>query len=107
MRTVRKYRNRPTIVHGRWFQSAAEADRYLQLYILGCSGLLSNLELQPTFPLVVNGLKVGAYRADFAYLTESGKRIIEDVKGVATPVYRLKSKLVKALYGITVQEVRL
>jgi len=31
--------------------------------------------------------------------------VVEDVKGVKTPVYRLKKKLVEALHGITIQEI--
>lgn len=36
---------------------------------------------------------------------ERGARIVEDVKGFKTPVYRLKKKLVEALYGIQIREV--
>jgi hypothetical protein len=38
---------------------------------------------------------------------EDGSVIVEDVKGGAsTPVYRLKKKLVKAIYGVEIREVR-
>jgi hypothetical protein len=32
-------------------------------------------------------------------------RVVEDVKGYRTQVYRLKAKLLKACYGIIVKEV--
>lgn len=59
---------------------------------------------QPEFPLVVNGVKIGKYIADFKVHWKDGRVTIVDVKGMATPVYRLKKKLVKALYGIEVEE---
>lgn len=102
-----KYGAKPKTVHGRRFDSQAEARRYQQLLILGLAGDLQNLELQPTYPLVVNGVKVGTYRADFAYdCVDTGARVVEDVKGLPTPVYRLKKRLVRALHGIDIQEIR-
>ena len=56
-----------------------------------------------TITLVVNGKKVCKYTADFRYTTPSGE-IIEDVKGVKTTVYRIKKKLVEALFGIEITE---
>jgi hypothetical protein len=101
-----KYRNVKTLVGGRRFDSKAEAAQYLLLLGRLQKGEIADLELQPSFPLEVNGLRVCTYRADFRYLDlASGRRVVEDVKGVRTPVYRIKKKLVKALYGIDVQEV--
>ncbi len=52
-----------------------------------------------------NQQRIGFYKADFRYeVTATGERVIEDVKGVRTAVYRLKKKLVKALYGIEIIE---
>jgi hypothetical protein len=36
---------------------------------------------------------------------ENGVTVVEDVKGVKTPIYRLKKKLVKATHGIEITEV--
>jgi hypothetical protein len=55
----------------------------------------------------VNGQKLGFYRGDFRY-RHNGVTVLEDVKSAFTakiPVYRLKKKLVKALYGIDIVEV--
>jgi hypothetical protein len=57
--------------------------------------------------------KVCTYVADFRYqermLKDSENNhwrvVVEDVKGVKTPVYRLKKKLVEAQYGIEIREV--
>jgi len=51
-------------------------------------------------------VKICRYVADFGYI-ENGAVVIEDVKSKITkglPVYRLKKKLMKALYGIDIRE---
>lgn len=103
-----KYGNEKTVVDGIPFDSLAEARRYCELKHMRDAGMISDLELQPAFPLIVNGVKVAQYRADFSYVDVDGQRRVEDVKSPATaknPVYRLKSKMVKAQYGIDVEEV--
>lgn len=100
-----KYNAKKTEIDGFVFDSKAEAARYLELSILEKSGDISNLELQPEFLCEVNGKKICKYRADFRYIDhETGKTVVEDVKGVKTDVYKLKKKLVEALYGIEIQE---
>jgi hypothetical protein len=101
-----KYGAIRTEVDGVTFASRAEARRYVELKLLERAGEIECLELQPRYLLVVNGVKIGAYVGDFKYLdTRTGRRTVEDVKGVKTPVFRLKSKLVKALYDIDIVEV--
>jgi hypothetical protein len=100
-----KYGARKTVVDGITFDSAREAKRYGELKLLERAGQITHLELQPKFPLIVNGRKVAEYRADFSYLEIGGASVVEDVKGVRTPVYVLKAKLVEALYGFQVREV--
>jgi Protein of unknown function (DUF1064) len=101
-----KYHNCKTIVHGIQFDSKKEAERYQELLWMEQFGLIHKIELQPKYELVVNDQKIGAYYGDFRYeLTETGESITEDVKGMKTPVYQIKKKLVKALYGIEIREV--
>ncbi len=73
------------------FDSKGEAKRFVQLKLLEASGLLWNLELQPSYTLSVNGEKIATYRADFSYSTEEGE-IVEDFKGFKTPLYKHKRK---------------
>ncbi len=105
----RKYGNSPTVVDGHRFDSKKEAARYGELRMLERAGKIGDLQLQPRFPLVVHEQDCGTYVGDFSYwVTETGDRVIEDVKSAATrklPTYRLKVKLVWALYGLRVQEV--
>lgn len=101
-----KYGNKKTEFNGIAFDSMAEAKRYYILTIRQSMGEISGLELQPRYPLVVGTTKVCTYVADFRYVdTKTGETVVEDVKGVKTPVYRLKAKLMLALHGIRVVEV--
>jgi Protein of unknown function (DUF1064) len=103
---VSKYKNRKTLYLGIKFDSQKEARRYQELLQLERAGHICNLELQPRYDLIVNGHNCGFYKADFRYVATSTV-IVEDVKSPATrtPVYLLKKKLVKALYGIEISEV--
>jgi Protein of unknown function (DUF1064) len=103
--TYNKYGNRKTEVDGFIFDSKREANRYQELKLWERSGEISRLELQPAFDLLVMGGKsVGKYIADFRYLKD-GKEVIEDVKGMKTDIYRLKKKIVEAVYGFKIVEV--
>lgn len=99
-----KYRAVTTIVDGISFRSKKEARRYSELRFLEKSKLITDLELQPRYPIAIKGKHVCDYYADFKYL-QMGKYVVEDVKGFKTDVYRLKKKLVEAEYGITVKEI--
>jgi hypothetical protein len=104
-----KYGARRTESHGRTFASKAEATRYGELVLLQSQGLIAGLECQPRFPLVVNGVKVADYFADYRYTeTDTGRVVVEDVKSEPTrklAAYRLKKKLVLALHGVDIVEI--
>jgi hypothetical protein len=102
-----KYRARRTTVDNVVFHSAKEARRYIELKALEQGGVITKLQLQPKYPLVVNGLRIATYVADFVFIDDQGQTVVEDVKseGTKTPVYRLKKKIMKALYNIDVVEM--
>lgn len=101
-----KFGARRTEVDGFWFSSKLEANRYLQLSMMEKAGEIKHLSLQPKFPLVVNGDKIAVYIADFEYIDcRTGAKVVEDTKGFRTREYKLKKKLVRALYSIEIQEV--
>lgn len=79
------------------FASKKEAAYFDQLKLLKIAGAITNLEVHPRFPLVVNGIKVGTYTPDFRY-TEDGKSVVVEVKGYRTEAYALRVKVFKALY---------
>ena len=105
-----KYRNVKTKVDGITFDSKAEAARYGELKLMEVAGEIANLELQRRFRIEVNGVNVCTYVADFCYHRVTASVcwpfVVEDVKGVRTPAYRLKKKLMRAVYGIEVEEIR-
>ena len=98
-----KYRAIKTIVDDITFDSKKEARRYVQLKLLVKAGVVTKLELQPRYDLIINTVKCGFYKADFRYF-ENGKEVVEVVKGMKTSVYNLKKKLIKAIYGIEIFE---
>jgi hypothetical protein len=94
-------------VDGVRFDSRKEARRWADLKVMEAAGAISGLRLQVRIPIVVNGVRVCVYIADAVYI-EAGRRVIEDTKSAVTrrlPVYRLKRKLLAALYGIEIREV--
>lgn len=104
--TYRKYGNKPQTIDGLRFDSRMEANRYIQLRVLEKAGVISQLAYHTRYGLVVNNVKIGIYEDDFSYFDqEMGRLVVEDVKGVKTPVYRLKKKLMLALHGIEIVEI--
>lgn len=101
---MNKFRAVRTEADGIWFDSKRESLRYLELKMLLRSGIISDLLLQKEFPIVVNGVKICKYIADFSYLDQHGREVVEDAKGVRTPVYVLKSKLMIAVWGLRIVE---
>ena len=94
MKRKNKFGAKKTSIDGITFHSKKEAGRYNELKFLLSLGQISELEVQPKIPLIVNGKKIGNYIGDFRY-GQSGETIIEDVKSKATitPIYRLKKKI--------------
>lgn len=108
-----KYRAKPVVIDGIRFASKAEGKRYGELKALEAAGQIKGLSLQPRYPIEVNGVKICTYVADFLYMEKArvdpqhGQLwvpVTEDTKGFKTPMYRLKKKLVKAVYGIDIRE---
>lgn len=109
-----KYNSRKTTVDGITFDSKKEARRYLVLKQMEQDGEIKNLRLQvpvelvPSFEIVVDGKKRKrrpiTYVADFVYYRDDEK-VIEDVKGLRTPVYNIKKKLFEYRYHETIREV--
>lgn len=93
-----KYNNIPSVCEGIKFSSKGEAKRYRELLLLKAAGEIDNLELQVKFPLVVNGTRVAFYIADFTY-DQNGYQVIEDFKGVSTAIFRLKWKILQAMFA--------
>lgn len=105
-----KYNAAGRYVGKQWCASEAEAKRAEHLIIMETAGTIQNLEFQPVYPVVVNGVPICKYKADFRYrkLDRQGRVIdviVEDVKGMILDVYVIKKKLVEAQYGLTIHEI--
>jgi hypothetical protein len=98
-----KYNAIKTIIDGITFDSKKEAQRYAELKLLERAGIITELQLQPTYILQeafdAGCVKIRAikYRGDFRYI-EDGKVVVEDTKGFRTKEYLLKRKLFLAKY---------
>lgn len=98
-----KYGAIKTEYNGVMYDSKAEAHRAAELDLLARTGVIENIERQVKFPIIINGVKVFTYLADFTYqYKRTGVKVIEDVKGVRTAMFNLKKKCVEAQYGVTI-----
>lgn len=110
--------------------SKKEAIRWNQLKLMEKAGLITDLKRQEKFLLIPTqreestelykrGERKGkpkkagkviekevVYIADFVYFDNvTEKRVVEDVKGLRTPVYILKRKLMLFVHGIRIKEI--
>ena len=101
-----KYNAKKTDVGGITFDSKKEANRYEELRLLARAGEIQYLELQKEYELIPkqDGERACKYIADFVYM-ENGKQVVEDTKGVKTPLYVVKRKLMLWVHGIRIREV--
>ena len=106
-----KYGSKKTIVDNIKFDSKWEAERYGQLKAMESAMFIRDLELQGPYDIVVNDVKICRYVADFRYKKESNHTItndeyyvevVEDAKGFETPEFKLKKKLMKAVFNIDI-----
>ncbi len=99
-----KYNAKRCVVQGITFASQKEGKRYQELLVIEKAGWIKDLVLQPQFYLQEafrdsSGRKWRpiVYVADFQYWSD-GARVVEDVKGMKTPAYRIKAKLFRFKY---------
>jgi len=97
-----KYNATVVIDEGKRFASKAEHRRWKELVLQEKAGEISNLKFQVRYKLNLNGVFLCSYVADFTYNDSTGAEVVEDCKGVETGVFRLKKKLMKAIYGIDI-----
>jgi hypothetical protein len=105
-----KYHNRRITLDGYVFDSIAESKRYFELCVLQHHSEIHDLRVHPSY-LLQPGFKVGVkpyqpitYVLDFSYM-EGDQLVCEDVKGFATPEFRLKEKLFRFKYPAIVLRI--
>ena len=105
------------------FDSKKEMQRFVELRYMEQAGLISDLQRQVKFVLIPaqrepdtvgkrGGVKKGktiekevSYIADFTYTDKEGRFIVEDVKGMRTPEYIIKRKMMLYFHKIRIKEV--
>ena len=113
-----KYKN----IRAGGFDSRKEARRFQELMLMQRAGQISGLQRQVPFELLPaqreperigarGGRKPGrvlerrvVYVADFVYTLPGVGQIVEDCKGMRTPEYIIKRKLMLWRYGIRILE---
>jgi hypothetical protein len=97
-----KYKNIKTTIDGITFDSKKEAIHYVYLKNLEKQGVITDLQRQTKIDFKIRGKKIFTYKPDFEYNDEFGHHIV-DVKGIQTPVFKLKKKLIEAEYNIQIE----
>lgn len=96
------------------FDSATEYQRWVYLKCLEAEGTIKNLVRQVPYTLIPTLYKDGKvlyreckYLSDMEYdVVATGEHIVEDVKGMILPVFRLKQKLMYHVFGVEVRVVK-
>lgn len=101
---MNKYHNKKTEVNGIIFDSKKESQHYLLLKFQEKTGEIWNLQRQTKIDYMQDGKKIFTYKPDFEYDDETGHHVV-DVKGVLTPLFKLKKKLIEAQYKIEIEIV--
>lgn len=98
------------------FDSIGEYNYWKQLLLEKLAGEIINIERQVVFEFIVNGEKIGKFILDFLVTFKNGVKEGRDFKnaylvtgkGKSSPpamLFKMKVKLVKALYNIEVKTV--
>ena len=110
------------------FDSMHEYKRYLDLKEMEEKGLITDLQRQVKFELIPKQVEIieryhkrtgvrikdevrtleqeCSYVADFVYYNQDGEMIVEDAKGLRTPDYVIKRKLMLFLRNIRIHEIK-
>lgn len=96
------------------FDSAVEYKRWCYLKELRAEGRIENLVRQVPYTLIPAQYKEGKclfrecrYVSDMEYdIVETGEHIVEDVKGIILPIFRLKQKMMFYLFRVEVKVVK-
>lgn len=109
-RPTNKYGAKRVEQDGVTFASKREAARWKALQLLERAGAIRDLMRQVSYDLNAEGGNlVGRYVADHVYREETPdgwELVVEDVKGMPTPLYEWKRRHMAAQYGIEIREVR-
>jgi hypothetical protein len=98
-----KYNAKKVLLDGKKFDSASEGDYYAELKFQEKAGLIKGIETQVKESFYAYGKFICNYYVDFKIYHNDGTEEFIEHKGMATPLWRLKWKLLLAKYE---QEIR-
>ena len=103
-----KYLNIKTKADGITFDSKKEAKRYNELKLLKLAGIIEGFDIKKQFHYTItysaNGktyTRNAYYESDFVVYYKDRVEV-EDVKGVQTPIFKQKKRIMKALYNFDI-----
>lgn len=102
MKTTHKYRAKQVSDNGLKFHSKAEHKFYRDLLLLKKSGEVIFFLMQVPMHLTA-GIK---YYVDFVVFESNGEVRFIDVKGFETKEFKMKKKMVEALYPIEIEVIK-
>lgn len=94
-----KYGAKKKVFNNEIYDSKKEAGYAQDLELLKKGKVIKDYERQVTFHININGYPICGYRADFVVYNIDGSKEIHEVKGFATEIFRIKWKLMEAIYG--------
>ena len=109
----RKYKNKKVMIDGIKFDSKKEANRYQELKLMQRAGIIRDLQRQVKYVLIPSQKgddgrvieRPCTYIADFVYIDEKGKTVVEDTKGYRTNDFKIKRKLMLYIHGVKINEI--
>lgn len=103
MAAFNKYGNTRTEYSGRVFASKLEANHARDLDLMrhaqNPKQKVVAVQEQYRMPIKVNGVLICTYVCDFYVSFSDGHKELHETKGFKTKEYKLKKKLVEAIYG--------
>lgn len=101
------------MIDGIKFDSKKEANRYQELKLMQRAGIITDLQRQVKYVLIPSQKgddgrvieRPCTYIADFVYIDENGKTVVEDTKGYRTSDYKIKRKLMLYIHGVKINEI--
>ena len=82
----------------------SEYARYLDILLAGKR--IASWEGQVSFDIILNGVLLSRYFCDFKVMLTNGTIEYHEVKGYSTQLYQLKRKLVEAIHGVEIKEIK-
>lgn len=93
-----KYHNRTTIYNGYNYDSKKEAEYAMFLDDEKRRGMIKEWERQYPIEVRINGQKIFRMKVDFLIHLNDGSKELREIKGYETDIFRLKKKLIDAVF---------